>query len=444
MAMNKKLLTIRKYALENQNNNNSSRREVHLTKNKHLDVFIFLFFGAVLVASIFIILNIFGVFTKVDSYYALKATVEDGISYDNELTCVLHFKGNASSVNSEKNEITKKYTAALKGIHLRADAVNAHKQSASIALINQNIGKATYVDQEVYAMLQEAYAISNIDDNNYSIFASPLYEHWLNLCSFAKLGNLDSDPLINEDERNYLNELTSIINDANNYSIEFLEDNRIKVDISETYQAFIDKYELDTPIISLNVLENVFKIEAAKKVLVENGYTDGYITTRNGLGLTLEGLESLAHSIFNVSKPEGEIGYINYSKPHVFKKTMMYEYLNANEYQYYQITGSDSVTHYRNINLNLKTGYPNEQYLATYMISEELTLKEMCLANQRLMLVDSLEKETDFINNNKNIEVCLNRLETPNSYFLTKNVKELIYLFNSEVYYIDNINREEN
>ena len=438
MAMKKKLLNIRKCVLENKSN----KKEIHLTKTKHLDIFILVFVLAVLGTSVFIVLNVFGVFTKVDTYIAIKSTVENGVNYDNELSCALHFKGRENRVNSAKSSATKIYTAALKTVHMHVDAENRYSESASISDINYFVNEVCTVDEEVYQIVKDAYAISDIDNNNYSIFAAPLYDAWFQLASFTKSNDYSLDPLFSETEKAYIEELTAIINNTDNYGLEFLDNNRIKLTISDTYKEFRTKYDIHGPIISLNVLENAYKLEAAKKALEENGFTDGYLASTSGLGVTLKDLEKLSHSIYNKDLSYGEIGYIALGGDYAFKKTTMFEINESNSYYHYQFTDNGK-TYYRNLSLNLKTGYPNDYYLSTQIFEKTNNLKKAALDNQRLLMVDSLEKETAYITANQDIDLCLNKAESPNSYHLSKNLKEKIYIFKPEVYTINIINKEE-
>ena len=423
--------------------NKSNKKEIHLTKTKHLDLFIALFVLAVLGASVFMILNIFGVFTKVDSYYAIKSTIENNVNYDGDLTCAIHFKGRANRVNTAKNAATKVYTETLGKVHKHIDARNRYSESSSIADINFNVNEVCTVDAEVYQIMQDAYAISDIESNNYSIFAAPIYDEWFKLSSFTKNGDTNQDPLVNENEKKYLETLVGIINDTNNYSLEFLDNNRIKLSISETYKQFRIDYDLTSPIVSLNVLENAYKIEAAKKALEENGFVDGYISSTNGLGVTLTGLETLSHSIFNKDATNGEIGYLSIKGDYAFKKTTMFSVSENDAYYFYKIKDGDGNTHYRSQSINLKTGYPNEYYLSAYLFRNDNDVKKAALDNQKFIVVDSLEKEEAFINENQDIELCLNKTESPNSYLLSKNLQEKIYIFKPEVYTINIINKEE-
>ena len=439
MAMKKKLLIIRKYVLENKSN----KKEIHLTKTKHLDLFIAIFVLAVLGASVFIVLNVFGVFTKVDSYYAIKSTVEDNVNYDNDLSCALHFKGQANRVNSAKNTATKLYTDTLRAVHKHIDAINRYSESSSIADINFFVNEECTVDAEVYKIMQDAYAISDIENNNYSIFAAPLYDEWFKLSSFAKNSDTKQDPLFNETEKEYLESLTAIINDTNNYSLEFLDNNRIKLSISDTYKKFRADYDITSPIVSLNVLENAYKMEAVKKVFEENGFTDGYLASTNGLGVTLKSLDTLSHSIYNKDVTNGEIGYLSIKGDYAFKKTMMYGLSEDDSYYFYKIKDNEGNVIYRHQSLNLKTGYPNSYYLSAYLFRNDADVKKAVLDNQKLIAVDSLEKEEAFINENQDSDLCLNKIESPNSYHLSKNLKEKIYIFKPEVYTINIINKEE-
>lgn len=438
--MKKRLLIIRKYVLENKSN----KKEIHLTKTKHLDLYIALFLLAVLGTSIFIVLNVFGVFTKVDSFYAIKSNVENGVNYDNELTCVLHFKGRANKVNSAKSAAAKIYTAALKEAHMHVDAENRYAESSSIADINFHVNEICTVDAEVYKIMQDAYAISDIGNNNYSIFAAPIYDEWFKLASFAKDHETEQDPLFNETEKTYLDELVSIINDTNNYALEFLDNNRIKLSISDTYKQFRKNYDVTSPIVSLNVLENAYKMEAAKKALEANDLTNGYLASTHGLGITLKGLETLSHHIYDKDVTNGEIGYIAFGeKEHAFKKTMMFDINHGDSYYHYEVKDNDGNIHYRNQALNLKTGYPNEYYLSAYTFDQAADLKKVVLANQKLLTVDSLEKEEAYISANQDIDLCLNKAESSKTYYLSKNLKEKIYIFKPEVYTINIINKEE-
>ena len=107
----------------------------------------------------------------------------------------------------------------MKYIYMQTSAyIDYSPYATGIAYINNNLDRDIIVTDTLYNILKDAYQKSLLD-NNYSIFAAPIYHEWDILLYSGTLGEYDNDPLIYEEEKNYLNDLANIVNDTNNYSL---------------------------------------------------------------------------------------------------------------------------------------------------------------------------------------------------------------------------------
>ena len=389
-----------------ENNNNSS---IKLSKHKHLDLFIILFFVTVAIATALITCSVLGVFENGTGYYALELADATGqVKYATGIECDLFFKGNGYEVNSKKKKATYLYNERMKYIYMQTSAyIDYSPYATGIAYINNNLDRDIIVTDTLYNILKDAYQKSLLD-NNYSIFAAPIYHEWDILLYSGTLGEYDNDPLIYEEEKNYLNDLANIVNDTNNYSLLFKDNNTVNLSISETYREFREIHEMDSPIISLNVLENAYQMNYVSQELEKEGYKNGYLIDEYGSGITLSNFSSLNLELFNITDDESQsYGYLEEKGSYVFSfnhhflatsKQIGTCYTLEHEEEYY----------YRSSYIDLNNGLSSDYYLFTGLISKQASLLDVVLENQSIAVIDDTIEENEYLNNlDDRYQICL-------------------------------------
>ena len=393
-------------------------RTVNLSKTKHFDIIVIGFVVAVAIAAVLITLNAFGIFTSATGYSQLDLEVYKEVKFGHDLNCYVYFSGNTMKVNSEKKQASSLFSSSYREIYMMTDPyLDYSPYFSSIKTINSSLGEDVKIDARLYDILKDAYEKSDVVNNNYSIFAAPLYDEWNDLLYSGSSGNTDSDPLFNNEELSYLQTLANYVKDTSSYSLEFKDDNIVQLNISNAYKTFREEYEITSPIISLNALESAYQIKYVASRMEKEGYTNAYIADDYGNGMTLNDLGSLNHNLYDIQEGTTHLfGHISRSGEYVF--SMNHHFLTNPKVatEFYDIIKDDNLYH-RSSYLKLETGLPYDSYLSTNLFSEKLDLPSLVLENNKLIIKDNsylAEKKNDYmfllVKNSSNKVLIVNSL----------------------------------
>ena len=411
---------------------NKEKKTIKLSKVKHLDLFIVLFVVAVALTSVYVVLNAMGFLSYTNNYVAISPISDKNLpNYAEGMSCSLFFSGTTRDANVAAKRASEVYSDSLKNIYKRLDASNEYLDSPSIAQINDGIGHDVKVDSTIYNIVKDAYQRTSID-NNYSIFAQPLFDEWNDLISYAQSGHQERDPLNDDEEMNYLTELKNYINDSTNFNLEFKDNNTIKLSISEAYQNFRATNEINSPIISLNSLTGAYLVKEAAKSLEEAGFTDGYVLHNYGSGVTLKDYQSLNHRLYDVVNDDfHDFGYITIGGQYSFFKSYQINVSRILETEYYAIQ-KDGVTHYRSKHLNLKTGLPSEYHLEDVLFAEGYDVIDVTIEGLKVTSVTDNLEETAFINNRLVDKYAYLKNGEDKTVYIAESIKSQLTLYSEE------------
>ena len=364
-------------------------RTIILSKAKHFDFMVIGFVVAVAIAAVLITLNAFGVFSDATGYSNLDLEVYRDVKFSHDLNCSIYFSGNTMKVNSDKKKASSFFSSSYREIYMMTDPYLDYSPNfASIKTINSSLGEDVEIDARLYKILKDAYEKSDVINNNYSIFAAPLFDEWNDLLYSGSLGNTDSDPLFDDEELFYLQSLANFVKNTSSYSLEFKDNNIVQLNISNAYKSFREEYEITSPIISLNVLETAYQIQYVATRLEEEGYVNAYVSDNYGNGMTLKGFGSLNHNLYNIQEGSAHLfGHINRSDKYVFSATHHFLTNTKNAGEFYDVT-KNGTTYHRSSYLNIDTGLPYDSYLSTNLFSNTLNLPDLVLENNKLVIKD--------------------------------------------------------
>lgn len=412
---------------------------VKLTKTRHLGLWFALFGGFIAVAATFIILYALGILSDGSGYIALVAKVySDEITYNEGISCSLYFQGNSFSVGGQTTNATGIYSDALKKAYMQTEAKTVYPQYASLAYLNSHLGEDVKVDDYVYNVLKDAYAKTK-EDNNYSIFAGPLYEEYDRLCSIRSSGSWvnDPDPLYDEAQASYMAELASYINDEANFTLTFKEDNVIFLDISPAYKAFREANEITSPVASLNLLRQAYMIKDTAKALEEAGYVNGFLSyPQYGIGLTLKETPSLSHGIYGLRKGKvAEPLAVSIKGQTAFAKAVRLN-LGQTKFPSRYTVSKDGTSYYRSPCLSLKTGLPCDYLLSSYLFEEKGDVVELALLSASGFGIEDEASLESFLTSIKGKSYVYNRKDKDDTFFISSSLQESIVAYAQDGYSI--------
>ena len=286
-------------------------------------------------------------------YYDLEATADkETATYASGITCTYLFEGSSNEIKRDKRAAEECYSGALLRLYKLTDGDTEYEGFTNIATINKNIGSDISVNDELYAILEDAYRKTSLGQD-YSVFAGSYYDHWNSILTLDDAQNFD--PLLNSEEAQRIENLRKQVTDSTNFKLVFKGNNTVCLEVSDSYLEYIKENEESAKILDLNVLREAYMIKYVKESMAQKGYIKGRITT--DLGLYLD-LGDYGTGGYTPAKVAG--GELLFSDPVAIGKDECMSGITAlslkEDADCYYTVSKDSTIYYRNPFVTLKEG----------------------------------------------------------------------------------------
>lgn len=177
------------------------------------------------------------------------------------------------SVTQEKNAVSKVYTESLIKIYQLLDEHTEFTSLRNIYYINNHINEEIEIDSLLYNCFKKL-------QNNRYIYQSLIIDQYNNMfTSETDISAEKFDAHKNEELKNYYLEVLEYTNDSNHINLELLDNNTVKLSVSEEYQNYMDENNM---YISFGILKNACIIDYVSEQLIKNEFTTGFITSCDG------------------------------------------------------------------------------------------------------------------------------------------------------------------
>ncbi len=201
------------------------------------------------------------------------------------------FLYNLKSAGEEKAVRTLYSDAALKAYRLFNES-ESFDGITNVRDINQNPNKELSVDKVLY----DAFSLISELDSRY-IYLAPVYARYDDIFYCADdSGLVDFDPRLNDEVKAEYAEVWEYA--QNGCRVELLGDNKIKLSVSDSYLEYAEKEGI-TDFVSFFWLKNAFITDYIADIMIENGFTDGSITSYDGYTRNLGVKEDYSLNIFD-------------------------------------------------------------------------------------------------------------------------------------------------
>ena len=400
---------------------------VQISKTKRLWLIFVPFLVAVFGLSAVVVLYAMGLWSDGTGYAALTAEGDSNLpGYAGGYSATLYFKGNAMSTGQQKKAANNAYSEALHEAYLLTEDMTKREYASSLADLNAGLGENVKLSAEAYALLEQAVGYHK-SKPNFSLYAAPLYAEWERIAVVR--ANLidkshDPDPAKDAAEKEYLDELSAILNDENSVKVELLGENTAKLTISEQYAAFRRDNDISAPIISLNHLRPAFMLEAVAKRLEADGWHDGYLSHTLGLGISLSGSQGIAHSLYGLTGTTEEVGGAialtggwKYAK---FNRLP----LNRTSYDgFYAVQVGEGYL-FRSPYLNVGNGDAPDYLLSTWSMSSSQSLIDLCLHAEAGCLIQDDAGLASWKGQAGDAELMVYRKEKTDTFYLSSYLRD--------------------
>ena len=403
---------------------------VRLSKTRHLGLKIGIFGGSALILATLMILYAFGFFTREAGYRALYPTADKTVDYADGLNCAIYLEGSSFDCNQKQKRAIEIYSSTLKNIYKITDPSSTYEDVDSLASINVNPNKEVSISKTLYGYLEKANEVGN--NENYSLFSSPLFDEWQRLISLKELtSSLTYDPLNDLDEGKYLSDLSSFINDPNHISLTLLGEEKVRLNVSEEYLNFRKQNEISSPLTSFGPLRGAIEIETLVEAFQKEGFHDGFFSNQRGLGATLDLTPGLNHVIqAKGSNEKVHVGNLTYPSSHAFCKY-------ARFLKGYSIQKEEN-TYNRSLYLDLSTGEGDAVFESVGLYSSSISLWDLTLLSERMCGLSSVDEASAILNSASGTDYLYATTSSPTIFQTTAKIKEKTVVLDDKYEFIAN------
>ncbi len=224
---------------------------------------------------------LYGVFHVDPGWYTIEANTTEQ-NCGSEFAFSYNVGASGNNAKEERNAVTDAYTAAC---------VEAYKQFAwesedtsvkGIRYINDNPNTVVRVDPRLYAALALA-------KDNPLLYMGPVTAEYSRMFQYdEEYLAAEYDPMQNPEVMAYVKELIGFVSSREHIRLELLENDRVKLIVSQEYADFIEKYYVER-VFDLGWMRNAFVADFLADAMEEKGYTLGYLVSFDGFGCYLGG-----------------------------------------------------------------------------------------------------------------------------------------------------------
>lgn len=408
---------------------------------KHIELYIIGFVLAVATASVAFVYACNNSAKLEPGWYQIGTEDNAEVkAYGSDFTFMAYFDGKSSEISASRNNYKTYYSSTLATYYAFLDDVNVYNSFPSIGLLNDHKNEVVTLSEFGYNTLHDAY-LKTKNNQNYSVFAGPLYGFWSNQFNLTPNLQIENDPLNNESNRLYLESLAGYINDPNHIDLEFLENNQVRLNVSSEYLSFIDANEISYSLVSLNILRTSYLLDAVSTEMNNKNLDKGLIYTSDGILSVLKNSPDQNYAVNTINKDEGlKVATITASKPSSYSSFRSFK-LNNELLPSHYVISKDDVTYYRSYYININNGIPNNSVFSSSIYSTSFNLATSSYINNKIMSCSNIENIRDFINANhyENVMLAVSLNDNSKNLYINESLKNYISLSTELDYNLINI-----
>ena len=234
---------------------------------------------------------------KTPGYHRIEVTSdEEMIRLAGRINFQYRFSGGNAAISGEMRQLQELYGASLRRCCRLLDASETYLGTINLAELNANRGRDMTLSEDLFEVLTDAYA-KTLEGQGYSLFAGPLYAEWNSILILDDPQPFD--PTADPEEAARIERLAALVRDPANFTFKVVdaEKRTVRFDVSEEVLACMREYELDCPILDLNLLHDAYLLRLIARDLEAQGYANGFLAAESGVTVSLSGHSGGAYSL---------------------------------------------------------------------------------------------------------------------------------------------------
>ncbi len=246
---------------------------------KHFNLRVILLAIAIAIAAVAIGFGIYYALHKEPGWRTVEVTV-DRPNCSKDFVLTYHFGSSGTNATTEYKKVAAVYTEAVVEAYR---LFNNEADGSELARVAQRPNTEVKLDPDLYQALKLLE-----ESGNRSIYLAPVYVEYQRVFSAEDAVNAERfDPNLNQEAKDYVNQITAFTNDPQMIGLELLGDNRVCLTVSQEYLAFAQENEITT-FLDFGWMKNAFIIDYLAQALLDVGFTDGFIASYDGFTRNLD------------------------------------------------------------------------------------------------------------------------------------------------------------
>lgn len=239
---------------------------------------------------------------KVMDCYAEIVTYSDDLVFS-------YYLGTEGNATAEERSINTVYSQAMTDAYRYFTDQPLEDGTKNLSYLNDHLNETVTIEGPLYRALEK---LENAGLRH--AYLAPVYVEYKPV--FLSQNTSEAavyDPMKNEELGDDVREAAAYANDPAHVRLELLGGNQVCLRVSEEYQAFLEANEINK-VLDLNWMTNAFVVDYAADLLIQKGFTKGFIASYDGFTRNLGGLEeefrfNLFHRVGETYELSGALGY---------------------------------------------------------------------------------------------------------------------------------------
>ena len=332
------------------------------------------FLLAALIAVGSVTAGVLGFLHRDSGYHDVDYSVQTAVTlFDSGVHLRYYLSGSSSRIRADLREVQDVYSDALLWAYRQLDEDGTYEGVRNLASLNAAPGEWVEISAFLADTLRDALRRTEAGQG-YSLFAGPLFREWRTLRWLEEPA--EADPVNRPEEADLLREMTAWLRDPDAFSLE-VEDGRARLNVSEPYRAWARENDIGAPVLSLNLMKDVYLLEYVAGQLRGRGFSSGYLYTDSGFSVQMADTGSTPYRVPGAPKAAGpsDAGEIVLPSPSAFCRFAAFP-MNGERYGYYALEGESGPV-YRHAFVSTESGEPARQVLTAALGGPMTELREM-------------------------------------------------------------------
>lgn len=333
-----------------------------------------------------------GIAFGVSSFFGVDSGWREIECKSQELNCAddfvfLYYLGDSGiSASEENNAVTLQYSKAAEKAYQLFTNDAEFEDVHNVRYINEHPNEEIQVEDGLY----QAFSLLK-EYGNRNLYLAPVYDRYDDLFSCEDDSQaVDYDPYASEAVAEEYAEIAAYANDPASVEIELLEDNRIRLRVSQEYLDYAEENGIDS-LIDFFWMENAFRADYLAEAMISSGYTKGSLSSVDGYVRNLDGRGTeYSFSVYDrVGDTVSPAAVLNYKGPSSMVYLRNYGMNSLDRQRYYQYRDGTIRTSY----LDVKDGLCKSSRNDLLCYAKQGSCAEVLLQMIPLYVADSFPED---------------------------------------------------